>query len=146
MGSYLQNSRLQVRVLPGAPETGGQRPYSALLSSDDFGSSVERAAKLHPLWRGHKAGQAQGWSRARSVVQLGSLELSLMTRGERFEGSACARRRPVQVRPAQWRLVVCLGSGLSYRTGVRRCSTVGAVELALVGDSAGGSAADRVRP
>jgi hypothetical protein len=23
----------------------------ALLSSDDFGSSVERTAKLHPLWR-----------------------------------------------------------------------------------------------
>jgi hypothetical protein len=30
----------------------------ALLSSDDFGSSVERAAKLHPLWQGLRADQA----------------------------------------------------------------------------------------
>ena len=27
-----------------------QRRSGALLSSDDFGSSVERTAKLHPLW------------------------------------------------------------------------------------------------
>ena len=26
-------------------------PPGALLSSDDFGSSVERMAKLHPLWQ-----------------------------------------------------------------------------------------------
>jgi hypothetical protein len=29
-----------------------KRRLGALLSSDDFGSSVERAAKLHPLWQG----------------------------------------------------------------------------------------------
>jgi hypothetical protein len=30
---------------------GVERRLGALLSSDDFGSSVERTAKLHPLWR-----------------------------------------------------------------------------------------------
>jgi hypothetical protein len=29
-----------------------QHRTGALLSSDDFGSSVERTAKLHPLWLG----------------------------------------------------------------------------------------------
>ena len=38
------------------PETSGEAQVSpaeagAALSSDDFGSSVERAATLHPLWR-----------------------------------------------------------------------------------------------
>jgi hypothetical protein len=38
------------------PSAAGDRPPSswrrgALLSSDDYGSSVERTAKLHPLWR-----------------------------------------------------------------------------------------------
>jgi hypothetical protein len=28
-----------------------ERTRGALLSSDDYGSSVERAAKLHPLWQ-----------------------------------------------------------------------------------------------
>ena len=32
--------------------------HGAFLSSDDFGSSVERAAKLHPLWQGLRACQA----------------------------------------------------------------------------------------
>jgi hypothetical protein len=37
-------------------ESGRSFPSSlaaagALLSSDDYGSSVERTAKLHPLWR-----------------------------------------------------------------------------------------------
>jgi hypothetical protein len=31
---------------------GVERRLGALLSSDDFGSSVKRAAKLHPLWQG----------------------------------------------------------------------------------------------
>jgi hypothetical protein len=30
---------------------GVERRLGALLSSDDFGSSVERTAKLHPLWQ-----------------------------------------------------------------------------------------------
>jgi hypothetical protein len=32
-----------------------ERRLGALLSSDDFGSSVERSAKLHPLWQGQGA-------------------------------------------------------------------------------------------
>jgi hypothetical protein len=32
---------------------GVERRLGALLSSDDYGSSVERTAKLHPLWRVH---------------------------------------------------------------------------------------------
>ena len=34
---------------------GVERRLGALLSSDDFGSRVERMAKLHPLWRGQCA-------------------------------------------------------------------------------------------
>jgi hypothetical protein len=30
---------------------GAERRLGALLSLDDFGSSVERTAKLHPLWQ-----------------------------------------------------------------------------------------------
>jgi hypothetical protein len=34
-------------ALSGLAPTGG-----ALLSSDDYGSSVERTATLHPVWQG----------------------------------------------------------------------------------------------
>jgi hypothetical protein len=70
MGSYLLNSRLQVRVLPGAQNCRSRPIFTlvapahsgtvipqavaapgALLSSDDFGLSVERTATLHPLWQ-----------------------------------------------------------------------------------------------
>jgi hypothetical protein len=75
MGSYLLNSRLQVRVLPGALKAQVRGPISAVLlvletgrsflsslaaagallsSENGFGVRVERAAKLHPLWREHR--------------------------------------------------------------------------------------------
>jgi hypothetical protein len=47
---------------------GVERRLGALLSSDDYGSSVERAAKLHPLWQG--AGLAQSWSRQSLLCSL----------------------------------------------------------------------------
>ena len=42
------------------PAPPGMRPRpGALLSSDDCGSSVKRAAKLHPLWQAQQSGE--GW-------------------------------------------------------------------------------------
>jgi hypothetical protein len=42
----------------------------ALLSSDDFGSSVERTAKLHPLWRWEVRLVCAAWWGALDGVQL----------------------------------------------------------------------------
>jgi hypothetical protein len=42
--------RLQCHAAAGSL-AAAKRRLGALLSSDDFGSSVERTAKLHPLWR-----------------------------------------------------------------------------------------------
>jgi hypothetical protein len=43
----------------------------ALLSSDDFGSSVERTAKLHPLWRGQRWGAGRGAPGNGIVINVG---------------------------------------------------------------------------
>jgi hypothetical protein len=38
-------------IVPASPRRSATGTSGALLSSDDYGSSVERTAKLHPLWR-----------------------------------------------------------------------------------------------
>jgi hypothetical protein len=43
----------------------------ALLSSDDYGSSVERAAKLHPLWQAWRASVMAGEEAALHEVWIG---------------------------------------------------------------------------
>ena len=68
-----------------------QRTRGALLSSDDFGSSVERTAKLHPLWQGarrerHKLEQArsgfdQGSFRSCGRFTVGCVALELVGGG-----------------------------------------------------------------
>jgi hypothetical protein len=44
--------------LPSRRRWRQQRTPGGFLSSDDFGSSVERTAKVHPLWQGLSADQA----------------------------------------------------------------------------------------
>jgi hypothetical protein len=50
---------------------GVERRLGALLSSDDFGSSVERTAKLHPLWRGQRWGAGRGAPGNGIVINVG---------------------------------------------------------------------------
>jgi hypothetical protein len=73
-------------VVGDTPPSG--RRLGALLSSDDFGSSVERAAKLHPLW------QALCRKRAASVRLPGQAALSvrLERRGSESAGARCLPR------------------------------------------------------
>jgi hypothetical protein len=59
-------------ALPGScwvAPPAAKRRLGALLSSDDYGSSVERAAKLHPLWRMLKPV-------ARRVLRVGGVQLA----------------------------------------------------------------------
>jgi hypothetical protein len=51
-----------------------QRRPGALPSSDDYGSSVEPAAKLHPLWQAFCSGGSEWWRRRSE----GSLALGLI--------------------------------------------------------------------
>jgi len=51
------NTATAILAMATTRQLNGGTPRSrlrlgALLSSDDYGSSVERAAKLHPLWQG----------------------------------------------------------------------------------------------
>ena len=50
---HTRANRLHVTPpLPPRRRWRQQRTRGALLSSDDYGSSVERTATLHPLWQG----------------------------------------------------------------------------------------------
>jgi hypothetical protein len=51
----------------------------ALLSSDDFGSSVELTAKLHPLWRGAWRGIAPDGSAINGMDSKGVVALDCLT-------------------------------------------------------------------
>ena len=71
---------------PAKPRPG------ALLSSDDFGSSVERAAKLHPLWQGARRDRHQ-LEQARSGFDQGVVsELRAVYSGVRCAGVGWRRR------------------------------------------------------
>ena len=55
---------MSATTLPPPTDVGATNcTLGASLSSDDFGSSVERAAKLHPLWRMHGGGWMGGVER-----------------------------------------------------------------------------------
>jgi len=61
---------------------GVERRLGALLSSDDYGSSVERAEKLHPLWRGARGSQVDALAgvRLRMVALVsGGWQASVVT-------------------------------------------------------------------
>jgi hypothetical protein len=82
--------------------------------------------------------RAQGWiatelEQARTVVQLGGLEVSLMTRGERTKGSAGARRS-CRAWPVRWRPAVWLRSGVVSRPRAlySRCGALVIVDVAVV--------------
>jgi hypothetical protein len=119
---------ISIIVSPGRPRS----TVGAVLSSDDFGSSVERTAKLHPL-----RARAQGWigaklEQARIIVQLGGLELSLMT-GERTRGSVCALRRSFWRGPSAGALRCALGQGVVSKPPAlnSRAVTLVLVEVAV---------------
>jgi hypothetical protein len=48
-------------LLPAAAVGASNRTPGASLSSDDFGSSVERTATLHPLWQALREHEASEW-------------------------------------------------------------------------------------
>ena len=59
------------RHRPDSPRPQATGTSGALLSSDDYGSSVEPAAKLHPLWQGARRDRHK-LEQARSVFDQGS--------------------------------------------------------------------------
>jgi hypothetical protein len=75
------------------PSTAGIRPRpGALLSSDDYGSSVEPAEKLHPLWQGARRDRHK-LEQARSGFDQGVVsELRAVYSGVRCAGVGWRRR------------------------------------------------------
>jgi hypothetical protein len=71
---------------------GVERRLGALLSSDDFGSSVEPAVKLHPLWQGARRDRHK-LEQARSGFDQGVVsELRAVYSGVRCAGVGWRRR------------------------------------------------------
>jgi hypothetical protein len=71
---------------------GVERRLGALLSSDDYGSSVERTAKLHPLWQGARRDRHK-LEQARSGFDQGVVsELRAVYSGVRCAGVGWRRR------------------------------------------------------
>jgi hypothetical protein len=99
----------------------GGRILGALLSSDDYGSSVERTAKLHPLW------QALCRGRAASVRLPGQAAVSvpLGAQGSASAGARClprlllalSRFRRMSLFRLPRRTLALCGRGVLPRTG-----------------------------